>query len=51
LTHAIQPGTKGAAGVVEVTATASETWEKVAGRVAEAAAKHLPIVFGLATSP
>jgi hypothetical protein len=51
LTHTVLLGTKGAPGVVDVQASGGETWEKAAPRVVAAAAKHLPVVFSVATSP
>ena len=51
LTHTVLVGTKGAAGVVTVEASAVEPWEKVAPRVAAASAKHTPIALGVTTSP
>ncbi len=51
LTHTVLVGTRGAAGVVAVEASAVESWEKVAPRVTAASAKHSPIFLGVATSP
>ena len=51
LTHTVLVGTKGAAGVVTVEASAVEPWEKVAPRVTAASAKHSPIALGVTTSP
>jgi hypothetical protein len=51
LTRTVLFATKGTAGAVEVNAGAGESWEKIAPRVAAAAAKHSPVVLGIATSP
>lgn len=45
LTHTLVPGTRGAAGVVEVTAAASVSWESMATRVLQAASKNMPVAL------
>lgn len=51
LTQTVLVGKKGAVGVAVVEASADEPWEKVVPRVTAASAKHVPVAFGVATSP
>lgn len=51
LTHTVLVAAKGAAGAVDIQGSAGETWEKMAPRVAAAAAKHTPVAFDVTTPP